>query len=129
MARPTGGNKQSTTRRRLTSTYPSFAFVMHRFWLFVQIPVRIQPAPSATRRPLVPPVYNTSPQRINLVAERGDDWAMPERTNDNDIHDGISSASMPVTIDTNLPNTPKLGASLDFAASTISLLSLGSSSK
>ncbi|KLO20664.1 hypothetical protein SCHPADRAFT_934486 [Schizopora paradoxa] len=127
MAEHNKGNKHSTSRRRLTPTYPSFAFVMHRFWLFVQIPVRIQPAPSATRRPLVPPVYNTSPQRIHLAAESNDDWAMPERANDNDIHGGIHSASM--TIDTNLPNTPKLFPSPDNAASTISLLSLGSSSK
>jgi len=117
MSIPAAGNSQTSIRRRLAPTYPSFALVMHRFWYFVQLPARVQPASSVTRRP----AYDTNPQRINLAAEtRDDNWAM--RTHDGPGEHGTSSTAGEV----NPPNTPQLRASPENAASKISLLNLGS---
>lgn len=74
MAKPTAGNKRATVRRRLEPVYPSFAFVMTRFWLFMQFPVLIQPAPQAVRRTLT--AYDADTQRVNVATREDDDWAM-----------------------------------------------------
>ncbi|KLO20691.1 hypothetical protein SCHPADRAFT_934513 [Schizopora paradoxa] len=126
MANPAAGDKKQAFRRRLTPTHPSFALVMHQFWYFVQLPVRVQPAPGATfttnRRP--PPSYNPTPQRINLAAEvpENDNWAM--RTYDGSNTTRSCGASTSGT-GMSLPSTPRLQATPGNSTSMISLINLG----
>jgi hypothetical protein len=72
------GNK--ATFRRPPPIYPSFTLIMRCAWALVQMPVRVQPAPAtppattSSTRPF--PVYNPTPQRIDLTAESDDGLAM-----------------------------------------------------
>ncbi|KLO20666.1 hypothetical protein SCHPADRAFT_16553 [Schizopora paradoxa] len=128
MAIPTAGDKKPTFRRRLGPTYPSLALVMHQFWYFVQLPVRVQPAPGTTFTTIrrSPPSYNPTPQRINLSEEvpADNNWAM--RTYDGSHTNNVNRCITPSSATTmNLPSTPRLLPTPGNSTSMISLINLG----
>lgn len=62
---------------KIARVYPSFALVVHTFWYFVELPIRLQTVPlSVARRSL--PAYDpiSRPMNLQVEGDRDDDWTI-----------------------------------------------------